>query len=89
MSPASHLHTHVALPSAPVALIALLLIAALAVAAPAPASADGGGFACVHHGDKRPGKLRTKQARNAGIECGRSSGRTLSPASMADRNRLE
>ncbi len=50
------------------AVVALVLAAvALAVLVPAPASADGGGFACVHHGDKRPKHLRTKQARNAVI----------------------
>lgn len=45
-----------------------MLVAALAVVIPAPAAADGGGFACVHHGDKRPTQLRTKQAR-AAILC--------------------
>jgi uncharacterized protein YkwD len=48
-------------------LVAALVAAAVALIAAAPASADGGGYACVHHGDKKPSQLETRQARNAVI----------------------
>jgi uncharacterized protein YkwD len=47
--------------------VGAIVAATVALIAAAPASADGGGYACVHHGDKRPGTITTKQARNAVI----------------------